>query len=250
MSKLVASEYLRRVEVLLSDIDVEDRVAVLADIQGQLNEIPDGDPIEILGSPEDFVTEYRRSAGLPPSKAQPSPRTPPATTPSVEASVVAVMLLPIAALLLLSMGGGQFFFGPVAIAIGWMLSRRTYPLVRLAWSVMAGLLVGQMAYLLLGMTLGVSRLAPIALAFGLGVAAGAAILFWKATELPDHPPASGNGVAVAALFVGALGVVSFWMLAPIGRGNNTGTWLVLWAATIAVVALVAAIASGSKRHTH
>ena len=56
--------YLDHVARLLADVDEEERVSLLADLADELREIPDSAFTERLGTPQDFASEYRRSAGI------------------------------------------------------------------------------------------------------------------------------------------------------------------------------------------
>jgi hypothetical protein len=58
------AEYLARVAEGLADLPVEEREEVLADLEAHLAELDDGALTTRLGTPEDFVAEFRSSAGL------------------------------------------------------------------------------------------------------------------------------------------------------------------------------------------
>ncbi|CAN5414270.1 hypothetical protein BH23ACT6_BH23ACT6_28000 [soil metagenome] len=72
--------------------------------------------------------------------------------PSSVVTVISAILLPIGALLLFSFGA-QIVFGPFVLAIEWILARVSPRPLRLAWSVLAGLLAGEIAYLVVDVTM-------------------------------------------------------------------------------------------------
>lgn len=143
MSKIEAlsgEAYVRKVEELLADIDADERQALLTELRQQIEDT-EGSSTESLGTPEDFVDEYRQSAGLPVPRDR-SERW-------WIATIVSSLAVPFGALALFSFGG-QVVFGPFLLAIEWLLARisPTHPL-RIIWSVLAGLLVGEITYLTL-----------------------------------------------------------------------------------------------------
>jgi len=200
MSKVMnAREYLGQVEKLLSDIDSDDRASLLADLADQLDDMPDGEAVEILGTPEEFAAEYRRSAGI----------THPVESRSVSmtflASVVSLVLIPIGCLLLLSMGGGQFLFGPAVIVVGWVLARVTPAPIRLAWSIVVGLLGGQI--LLLSLNLVFGALPQVVAVVSLIATLVLIKVFWDTTANGRPDPAGPRRSVVGATLVGAVALI-------------------------------------------
>lgn len=165
--------YLDRVAHLLADVDEEERVSLLADLADDLSEMPDSELTERLGSPEDFATEYRRSAGI---------ETPADHEPEIQskiATAISAAALPFGVLALFSFGG-QLVFGPFVLAIEWILARISPRPLRLAWSLLGAALAGEIAYLALD--LHVRRFDGfLAVVMGLAVAAFVALLFFRTT---------------------------------------------------------------------
>lgn len=58
------TEYLERVSAGLADLPAEDREDVLQDLYAHLEELGDNELEDALGTPEEFVVEFRLSAGL------------------------------------------------------------------------------------------------------------------------------------------------------------------------------------------
>ena len=59
-----AAEYVDAVKAGLSDLDEDDRDAIVRELEAHLSEIGDQDPTEALDDSEGFVAEFRYSAGL------------------------------------------------------------------------------------------------------------------------------------------------------------------------------------------
>ncbi len=136
--------YLRRVERLLADLQSDDRMSLLADLQDQFDEIGESDLVDRLGTPEGFVEEYRRSAGI---EGGPDPS---ADSRSISiASVVSALALPLGVLVLFSFGG-QMILGPFVVVAEWFLARISPRPLRIAWSVLAGALVGEIVVIMIG----------------------------------------------------------------------------------------------------
>lgn len=168
--------YLYQVAHLLADVDEEERVSLLADLADKLREIPDSESTDRLGSPEDFATEYRSSAGI----ATPADQEP--EIQSKIATAISAVALPFGVLALFSFGG-QLIFGPFVLAIEWILARISPNPLRLAWSFLGAALAGEIAYLALN--LHVRRFDGfLAVVIGLAVAAVIALLFFRTTS--DH----------------------------------------------------------------
>lgn len=69
------ADYLARVALGLADLVPEDRDEVIQDLEAHLAELDDSQVTRTLGSPEDFVEEFRQSAGLVgPNQVAPSRR--------------------------------------------------------------------------------------------------------------------------------------------------------------------------------
>lgn len=62
-------------------------------------------------------------------------------------TVLSAVGIPFGVLALFSMGG-QLAYGPFALAIEWILARLSPESLRIVWSVLAGLLAGEMTYLI------------------------------------------------------------------------------------------------------
>lgn len=165
--------YLDRVSHLLSDVDEDERLSLLADLADELREIPEPELSERLGTPEDFATEYRRSAGIETSTDQRS------EIQLKIAAAISALALPLGVLVLFSFGG-QLIFGPFVLAIEWILARISPHPLRIAWSLLGAALAGEIAYLALDIH--VRRFEGfLAVVIGLAVAAGVALLFFRTT---------------------------------------------------------------------
>src|SRR5690606_22687373 len=77
-----------------------------ADLGDQLTDIPDGEILELLGSPEHFVAEYRASAGF--AQSDPSPAAVPPSRSGSSRMSVAVLVV-----------------GLVGVFVVWFLSPAT-----------------------------------------------------------------------------------------------------------------------------
>lgn len=76
-----------------------------------------------------------------------SPRRQP-VVPTKGSTALSAALLPIGVIILFSFGG-QVVFAPFALAIEWVLARVAKTPVRIAWSLLAGVLAGEFVYLLI-----------------------------------------------------------------------------------------------------
>jgi uncharacterized membrane protein len=141
------SGYLDRVEQLLVDLDTDERRSLLAELEEQLRGAPENDLVSRLGTPEEFVSEYRRSAGLEPSRHVSN-----ALGPSRVATLVSALALPVGVLILFSFGG-QLVLGPFVVAIEWILARISPRPLRILWSMLAGALVGEIAVIVMNVYL-------------------------------------------------------------------------------------------------
>jgi uncharacterized membrane protein len=173
----ISSDYLERVGHLLSDIDEDDRVSLLAELADQLEEVPEAELNQRLGTPEEFVAEYRRSAGL---DAPTSDGT--GSQAKTLATVVSVLALPLGVLVFFSFGG-QLVFGWLVLAAEWALARISPQPLRITWSVLAGVLVAQVLYLAVDTQGGTNRANSfIAIAVIMIVGALVALLFYRTTS--------------------------------------------------------------------
>lgn len=68
------------------------------------------------------------------------------TTPKRGASLISAALLPLGALALFSFGA-QVVFAPLVLVIEWILARVAVGSVKIAWSLLAGVLAGEFVYL-------------------------------------------------------------------------------------------------------
>lgn len=166
-------EYLGRVDALLAGIDEEERLSLLADLGDQLEELSESEIAERLGTPEEFAAEYRQSAGL----ESPSTRTRSYSTP---VTVISTLALPIGILVLFSFGG-QLVFGPFVLAIEWILARISPLPLRIAWSLLAAALAGEIVYLVLNLYVAAAD-GLLAVLAGLVAAALVALLFYRTTK--------------------------------------------------------------------
>jgi uncharacterized membrane protein len=137
-----ATEYLKRIEELLADIGGDDRASLLADLTEQLSDIPGSEVLARLGTPEEFVEEYRRSAGI----ESPSETARPGRAIRLD-TLISAICLPFGIAILLSFGG-QLLFGPFILVIEWILARISPRPLRLLWSALAGLLAAEIVYLI------------------------------------------------------------------------------------------------------
>jgi uncharacterized membrane protein len=177
------TQYLKRVEDLLADIDDDDRASLLADLADQLGELPESEVSERLGTPEAFAGEYRHSAGL----EIPLP-SPPRSQSAAIAMTLSALALPFGVLVLLSFGG-QLVFGPFVLAIEWILARVSPRPLRIAWSLLAALLAGEIGYLLTDTH--VMEGVP-AVVVGVVVAGLITLLFNRTTRHNADPPSSND----------------------------------------------------------
>jgi uncharacterized membrane protein len=168
-----AVEYLGRVDDLLGGIDEEERLSLLADLADQLEELSESEIAERLGSPEEFAAEYRRSAGL----ESPSDRT---RSYSTAATVISTLALPVGILVLFSFGG-QLVFGPFVLAIEWIFARVSPVPLKIAWSLLAAALAGEIVYLVLDLYIAEADGFPAVLA-GLVAAVLVALLFYRTSK--------------------------------------------------------------------
>lgn len=165
---LARSQYLAEVGRLLSDLDDDERASLLADLGDRLEEITDAEIEARLGTPGEFVDEYRRSAGVElVARGEGRPEM-------VVQNVLSALLLPFGALVLLSFGG-QVVFGPFVVAIEWVLARISSRPLRIAWSVLAGALVGEITYLLIDFSGTLLRAVAVSIGVATGVVAGVLI---------------------------------------------------------------------------
>jgi hypothetical protein len=169
---LSGEAYLRRVEELLADIDSDERQSLLAELSEQIDNSEDSS-VSSLGTPEDFVAEYRRSAGLP----LPSERS----EGWWIATIVSSLAVPFGVLVLFSFGA-QVAFGPFLLAIEWLLARISPTPLRIVWSVLAGVLVGEITYLTLADVHVAWLDGLVAIAISLVVAGMVTVLFIRTTR--------------------------------------------------------------------
>jgi uncharacterized membrane protein len=142
------ADYLKRVDRLLIDLEPDEKGSLLANLREQLDEVPEGELGIRLGTPEEFVAEYRRSAGIEGEAGMTRESGPLVTV----ASVASAVALPFGVLILFSFGG-QLVLGPFVLAIEWILARVSPKPLRIVWSVLAGALVGEIVVLSLDMYL-------------------------------------------------------------------------------------------------
>jgi hypothetical protein len=151
-------------------------------------------------------------------------------------TVMSILLLLFGSMQLLSVGGGALFFGPGVMCLGWFLARRSPNGLRIAWSVLAGLLTGLILWLLQSSGLDAAP-AQVAVASLAGLV-GAALLFERTTR-PGFSVAAleGRGAAVAATFIGAYGLAVLWLFSPSTRDQQNT--LLLVAVSLLIMAFVA-----------
>lgn len=169
-----SAEYLARVEELLDDVDRDERLSLLADLADQLDDLSSAEATERLGTPEEFAEEYRRSAGL---ESVSGLRA--MSTSEKVAAAISAAALPFGVLLLFSFGG-QIVFGPFALAIEWILARVSPQPLRVAWSLLAAALGGEIAYLILNLHVPAFD-GFLAVVIGLVTAGLVALLFYRTT---------------------------------------------------------------------
>lgn len=104
----------------------------------------------------------------------------PSTRAATIATVVSVLALPLGVLILFSFGG-QLILGPFVLAIEWILAKLSPAPLRIAWSILAGALVGEIVYILLDVHVGVIDGFP-AVTIGLVAAALTGLLIFRTTE--------------------------------------------------------------------
>jgi uncharacterized membrane protein len=179
-----ATEYLRRIDELLADIGEDDRASLLADLTEQLSDVPGSEVTARLGTPEEFVEEYRRSAGL----ETPSDIVRPERAIRFD-TLISALCLPFGIAILLSFGG-QLLFGPFALVIEWILARISPKPLRFLWSVLAGLLAAEIVYLIVDINDTQTRTFT-GLLLGLATAVVTSLLFIRTTDgRRPIPPAS------------------------------------------------------------
>ena len=170
-----SAAYLDHVERLLDDIEAEERLSLLADLADQLDDLPDAELNERLGTPEAFAAEYRRSAGIEEPVGPASSRV-----AATSAAVISALALPFGVLVLFSFGG-QLIFGPFALAIEWILARVSPRPLRLAWCLLAAALAGEIVYLVLDIHVPFFE-GFLAVVLGLAAAGLVAIVFYGSVE--------------------------------------------------------------------
>lgn len=170
-----SAAYLDDVEQLLSDVDEDERTSLLADLADQLGEMSEVEVIERLGTPQTFVAEYRRSAGIEEHDA-----TGARSIGETIVVLVSGLALPFGVLLLFSFGG-QIVFGPFALAIEWILARISPRPLRLAWCLLAGALGGEVTYLVLDIHVRALD-GFLAVVMGLVTAGLVALIFYRTTD--------------------------------------------------------------------
>lgn len=169
--KLSRSSYLAEVDRLLDDLDADEKSSLLADLRDRLEETSEAAIAEMLGSPKEFVDEYRSSAGID-SDASTGSRS----WKMVE-NILSGLMLPFGAIVLLSFGG-QVLLGPIVLPVEWMLARISARPLRIAWSVLAGALVAEIAYLVLDTNVAAID-GPAAILAGVAVGIPAGILIYR-----------------------------------------------------------------------
>lgn len=184
-----ADDYVDRVGRLLADLDPDDRTSLLADLREQLAQ---SDDPALLGTPDEFVAEYRRSAGL----------TPDAEHPVLISQITSIGVLALAVLLLFSFGG-QIVLGPTVLVVGWFLARGSAAWLRNAWTVVAILLSGEITFILLGRSDWPNRVYPL-----LGTLLIAALVGWLFHRTAPTAPGP-NHIAQAIMWGGALAAATF-----------------------------------------
>jgi uncharacterized membrane protein len=170
-----ATEYLKRIEELLADIGEDDRASLLADLTEQLSDVPGNQLTARLGTPKEFVEEYRRSAGM----EVPSEAARPERAIRLD-TLISAVCLPFGILILFSFGG-QLLFGPFVLVIEWILARISPRPLRIIWSALAGLLAGEIVYLLVEMN-SAPRDSFTGLLLGLATVAVTSLLFMRTTD--------------------------------------------------------------------
>lgn len=164
--RLSRSGYLDEVGRLLEDLDADEKSSLLADLGDRLGEISEAEIAERLGSPKEFVDEYRTSAGI-------DSREIPGSRPAIIVqNVLSALLLPFGAIVLLSFGG-QVLLGPFVVPVEWVLARISARPLRIAWSILAGALVAEIAYLVLDTNVAaIDGLAAVVAGMTIGTLAG------------------------------------------------------------------------------
>lgn len=104
----------------------------------------------------------------------------PSTRAATIATVVSVLALPLGVLILFSFGG-QLVLGPFVLVIQWILAKISPTPLRVAWSILAGALVGEIVYILLDVHVAAIDGFP-AVVIGLVAAALAGLLIFRTTE--------------------------------------------------------------------
>jgi uncharacterized membrane protein len=169
--RLSRSGYHDEVGRLLDDLDADESMNLLADLGERLGEISEAEIANRLGSPDEFVDEYRTSAGID-SKAAIDIR--PA---NLILNILSGLLLPFGVMVLLSFGG-QLILGLVVVPLEWVLARISARPLRIAWSVLAGALVAEIAYLVLNTNVAAMH-GPVAVLTGVAVGIPGGILIYR-----------------------------------------------------------------------
>jgi len=177
-----ATEYLKRIEELLADIGEDDRASLMADLAEQLSDVSGSEVTARLGTPEEFVEEYRRSAGI----EKPSEPARPERAIRLD-TLISAICLPFGIAILLSFGG-QLLFGPFILVIEWILARISPRPLRLLWSALAGLLAAEIIYLIMDINDTQTRTFT-GLLLGLATAVVIGLLFIRTTD-GRHPTKS------------------------------------------------------------
>lgn len=184
-SSLKTADYIESVGRLLSDLDEEDRTSLLQELSDQIEDMTDAEVARRLGTPEEFVAEYRRSAGL----SEPAGHREPWTI----TTVASALLLPVGLYALYTFGDSRLILMPLALATFWLLARISRRPLRIAWSVLAGTAGAQVLYFIFDQQGGAGRTNGLQAAAALvAIAALVALLFYRTSrqDLNDTNPTS------------------------------------------------------------
>ena len=98
--------------------------------------------------------------------------------PGDRSTLVSAALIPVGIVVLLSFGG-QIVFAPFVLVIEWVLARIAKGVVRMAWSLLAGVMAGEYVYLLIDLRTDYS--AVLAVVAGLATAVIVAFAYLATT---------------------------------------------------------------------
>jgi hypothetical protein len=112
--------------------------------------------------------------------------------PGDRSTLVSAALIPVGLVVLLSFGG-QIVFAPFVLVIEWVLARIAKGVVKMAWSLLAGVMAGEYVYLLIDLRTDYSAV----LAVVAGLAAAVVVTFVYLATTGGRSTGSRTGEAAS-----------------------------------------------------